>query len=152
MTDINHPPGGVKPRTYQAWRFVHPHLDAPSAGRPGLRLTPRGGVEMVGEDEAVRQAVLLALSTRPGERLMRPAYGCPLHQLIFSPNDDTTAAIAIHYVRTSLERWEPRIEILSIDAQRDPNQPGLLEILIEYQVRSTQTTEQIQLDLDLNGG
>ena len=41
---------------------------------------------------------------------MRPGYGCHLFRLAFAPNDDTTAGLAIHYVRQALERWEPRIE------------------------------------------
>ena len=106
---------------------------------------------MVTEDEAVRQAVLLLISTRPGERLMRPDYGCDIFQLAFSPNDDTTAAIAIHYVRQALLRWEPRIDIVSLDSRRDPANPTLLIITLEYQVRATKTNEQIELALDLSG-
>ncbi len=93
---------------YRAWRFLHPDLDV-SEERAGLRVAPTGAVEMVDEHAAVRQAVLLLLSTQPGERVMRPEYGCELHRLTFSPNDDTTAGLAIHYVRRALERWEPRI-------------------------------------------
>ena len=50
---------------------------------------------------------------------MRPDYGCELHRLVFSPNDDTTAGLAIHYVRRALERWEPRVEVLSRRRHRD---------------------------------
>ena len=53
---------------------------------------------------AVRQSILMLLSTRPGERVMPPDYGCPIHRLVFSPNDATTAGLAIHYVRHSLLR------------------------------------------------
>ena len=70
-------------------------------------------------EASVRQAILLLLSTRPGERVMRPTYGCDLHRLVFSPNDDTTAGLAIHYVRQALERWEPRIEVIRLDAGRE---------------------------------
>ncbi|MCA9948324.1 MAG: GPW/gp25 family protein [Anaerolineales bacterium] len=133
---------------YTAWRFNHPDLDP---GHSGLNLTPRQSIAMVTEDEAVRQAVLLLISTRPGERLMRPDYGCDIFQLVFSPNDDTTAAIAIHYVRQALLRWEPRIDIVSLDSRRDPANPTLLIITLEYQVRATKTNEQIELALDLSG-
>src|SRR5690606_2064990 len=56
---------------YNAWRFGHPDLG--SADEVGLRLGPAGGVEMVAGDASVRQAILLLLSTMPGERVMRPA-------------------------------------------------------------------------------
>ena len=57
---------------------------------------------------------------------MRPDYGCDIHRLIFSPNDDTTAGLAIYYVQRALDRWEPRVEVLQPDARRDPEDPGRL--------------------------
>src|SRR5215210_6257498 len=124
-------------RTNRAWRFLHPDFDIPEQ-KAGLCIAPTGSIEMVEEEAAVRQAILLLLSTRPGERVMRPDYGCDLHGLIFSPNDNTTAGLAIHYVRQALDRWEPRIQILHLDA--DPNQldPGRLDISLEYRLRATQ--------------
>lgn len=133
---------------YRAWRFGHPDLDR---GRSGLRLTPRLTIDMVSEDDSVRQAVLLLLSTRSGERVMRPEYGCDIHQLVFSPNDDTTAAIAIHYVRRALTRWEPRLDILALDANRDPENPNYLIISLEYQVRTTKSIERLDISLSLTG-
>ena len=106
---------------------------------------------MVAGNDSVRQAVLLLLSTRPGERVMRPDYGCNIHQLVFSPNDDTTAAIAIYHVRRALLQWEPRIDIRKLDAHRDPEEPAALLITLEYQVRTTQAVEQIELSLNLTG-
>jgi len=103
---------------YRAWRFVHPDVvldDGASSG--GLQVTPRGRIEMVEGDESIRQSLLLLLSTSPGERVMRPDYGCSLRHLVFGPNDDTTAGLAIHYVRRAVERWEPRVEVLTVDAR-----------------------------------
>jgi len=97
----------------------------------GLRLSTTGGVATVQEEAAVRQAVLLLLSTVPGERVMRPDYGCELHRLVFAPNDDTTAGLAIHYVRRALVRWEPRIDILHLDANRSPEDDYRLDISLE---------------------
>ncbi|MCB0108634.1 MAG: GPW/gp25 family protein [Caldilineaceae bacterium] len=134
----------------RAWRFGHPDLDR-SAGQVGLTLSPRNTIQMVEEEAAIRQAVLLLLSTRPGERVMRPDYGCAIHTLAFSPNDDTTAALAIHYVRRALLRWEPRIEIRSLDANQHPDAPNTLQIVLTYQVRTTQSLEEILLDLELSG-
>ena len=134
----------------RGWRFGHPDLDR-STGRLGLTLSPQNTIEMARGDAVVRQAVLLLLSTHPGERVMRPDYGCDIQSLLFSPNDDTTAALAIHYIRQALLRWEPRIDILTIDADQHPDSPSTLRILLAYQVRSTQEIEQIMLDFDLSG-
>ncbi len=136
---------------YRGWRFAYPVLDVPEP-EAGLQISPRGGISAVEGNAAVRQAILLLLSTRPGERVMRPDYGCELYRLIFSPNDDTTAGLAIHYVRRALERWEPRIDILRLDANRSPASPERLDILLVYQVRHTQTRDELQLSLRLSGG
>jgi hypothetical protein len=135
---------------YRAFRFVHPDLDQ-AEGPGGLRLSRQGGVEMSQDHAAVRQAVLLLLSTRPGERVMRPAYGCELHRLVFSPNDDTTAGLARHYVLRALHLWEPRVEVLSVDATRNPDDPGRLDVSLEYRVRATRQRDRLTLPLSLTG-
>ena len=135
---------------YRAWRFVHPDLDA-EGGRGGLRLDSRGHIEMVEGADSVRQAVLLLLSTVPGERAMRPTYGCDLYRLAFSPNDATTAGLAIHYVRRALERWEPRVRIMDLDANQHAERPELLEIVLVYRVRVTERVERLELSLNLLG-
>lgn len=135
---------------FRAWRFDHPDLDPTEEG--GLRIAPTGRIAMVQEDASVRQAILLLLSTRPGERVMRPAYGCDLASLLFSPNDDTTAGLAIHYVRRALQLWEPRIDVLWLDAGRNPERPERLDITLEYRVRATRANDRVTFQVDLTGG
>jgi uncharacterized protein len=135
---------------YRAWRFLHPDLEAPE-GDAGLRLSPLGGIDMVDEHAAVRQAILLLLSTIPGERVMRPDYGCDLYKLVFSPNDDTTAGLAIHYVRQALDCWEPRIQVLHLDAGRNEADPGRLDIVLEYRLRTTRRNESMMFSMSLLG-
>lgn len=134
---------------YRAWRFLHPDLDV-GAPRPGLQISNRGRVETVDGHASVRQAILLLLSTRPGERVMRPDYGCHLSRLVFSPNDDTTAGLAMHYVRQALARWEPRIEILRLDAGRSPHDPARMDIVLEYRVRASARSERLLFPLYLS--
>ncbi|GHF45140.1 hypothetical protein HNQ07_002222 [Deinococcus metalli] len=137
----------------QGWRFVHPDLDATEAAAdgPGLRLTPGGGVQLASGAALVRQSLLLLISTRPGERVMRPTYGCHLSRLMFAPNDDTTAGLAIHYVRQAIERWEPRVQILHLDAGRDPDVPELLRLTLRYRVRAILHEDHLQVRLNLAG-
>jgi phage baseplate assembly protein W len=158
---------------YRGWRFVLPDLDV--AGAPtGLQISQTGAVAMVEDDDAIRQALLLLVTTRPGERIMRPEYGCELHRLVFAPNDDTTAGLAIHYVRRAVERWEPRVEILGIDASRrrrnpapggpsgsegddeqraregtGPDEDGLLDVVLDYRVRATRRTGRLVIPIAL---
>jgi hypothetical protein len=133
---------------YRAWRFAHPDLDP---GAPGLSTEHHGRIELIEDDQCVRQALLLLLSTRPGERVMRPDYGCELHRLVFSPNDGTTAGLAIHYVRRAVTRWEPRVEILGIDAVAEPEDVSRLNVILHYRVRATQRTDSLEHPVLLSG-
>lgn len=135
---------------YRAWQFDHPDFDV-TGEETGLRLTARRAIAMVEDDLAVRQSILLLLSTIPGERVMRPDYGCALNQLIFSPNDDTTAGLAQHFVRQAIERWEPRAEILELEAEPSETAPEVLEIRLEYRVRSTRRVETLVVPVSLAG-
>lgn len=149
--------------SWRGVRFLIPGFDVPepslaaphgesSAELGGLALSPRGGLEMVSDRAAVRQALLLLLLTRPGERVLRPTYGCALHRLLFWPNDDTTAGLAIHYVRQAVERWEPRVDRLRVDAQRSPDDPSRLDVMLEYRVRSTGDEDRLSVQVNLGGG
>ena len=138
----------MNPRRYRAWAFVHPDFAAQAAGS-GLELSDTGGIAMVDEDASIRQAILLLLTTAPGERVMRPDYGCALHRLLFSPNDDTTAGLAKHFVQKALDQWEPRIEILHLDADASPQAPEQLLIQLEYRVHATQAIQRLGLTLHL---
>ncbi len=132
----------------RAMRFIHPDLDR---GTMGMRFALSGGVELVSGDQNIRQALLLLLTTIPGERVMRPDYGCDLFRLIFSPNDATTAGLAIYYVRRAIERYEPRIDIMTLDAEPDDQIPNQLNILLVYRVRETLRTGTLVLPVNLEG-
>ncbi len=138
------------------WRFAGLALGGSGAGPV---VTPSGGIAMVTDDAAIRQSLMILLSTIPGERVMRPDYGCPLHRLVFDPNDDTTAGLAIHYVRAAVLRFEKRIDILRLDAGRIPpgetarsSEDHTLFVRLDYRVRASRRDGRIDLALDLAGG
>jgi Bacteriophage baseplate protein W len=141
----------VSPQT-RGWRFRVPAYDAPEDAPIGLVVDPAGGIDTVSDDEAIRQSLLLLISTRPGERVMRPEYGCDLYRLVFSPNDDTTAGLAIHFVRQAVERWEPRVEVIRVDANRDPDEETRLAIVLDYRVRATLRADTLVVGVDLQEG
>lgn len=134
---------------YRTFAFQHP--DIPSPRGTGLLLRAAGGIATVELGESLRQAIFLLLTTVPGERVMRPDYGCDLHQLVFSPNDETTAGLAIHYVRRAVEQFEPRAEIVRVDASANPDDPGRLDVTLDYRVRATQQDGQLAVSLNLQG-
>jgi phage baseplate assembly protein W len=135
---------------YRAFRFTHPDF---ARGREpaGYDVGPDGAVDMVEGDESVRQAILILLTTRPGERVMRPDYGCELDRLAFWPNDDSTAGLAIHFVQQALQRWEPRVDVVALDAQRDPENAERLVVLLEYRVRATQRVDELTVSMSTVG-
>ena len=129
--------------------FRHPDLFRDQPG--GIHLSNRGGVDMLAGDALIRQTIHLLLSTRRGERVMRPEFGCELDRLLFLPNDGTTAGLAIHYVRQAIRRWEPRIEILRLDAFPDPSDPTRLEISLEYRVSDSGSEDALSVSMSLSG-
>jgi uncharacterized protein len=137
------------PPVWTAWRFGHPDLDDDLRG---LSVGTDGRIELVRDADAIRQALMLLLSTRPGERIMRPDYGCDLGRLIFWPNDDTTAGLAIHYVRRAVERFEPRVVILAIDAGPVPDAADQLEVILDYRPRLGGPADRIVAAVPLQGG
>jgi phage baseplate assembly protein W len=105
---------------------------------------------MIDEEGSIRQAILCILSTATGERVMRPEYGCDLDRLMFMQSDETLLGLAIHLVRKALERWEPRIEIEKLDAEFNKNEPGRLDILLDYRVRSTASADSLMVPINLS--
>jgi len=88
-------------------------------------------------EESVQESIWIILSTAPGERLMHPEFGCNIHELVFAPNNASTAGLAKFYVEDALARWEPRMDLDKVDVQADLGNPALLLVSISYRVRST---------------
>jgi len=81
--------------------------------------------------------------------VMRPDYGCDLFKLVFSPSDNTTAGLAQHYVQEALMRWEPRIELLQLDANVNGDHPSRLDIQLQYRLRVSRQWDQAQFAFNL---
>jgi phage baseplate assembly protein W len=91
-----------------------------------------GGVSSSTFEENVRQSIFVILGTAPGERLNRPEFGCQIHDLMFAPNNDLTAARAEIYCEEALYKFEPRIQKTSCRAAPNTDEPNRLDIRIEY--------------------
>ncbi|ACU36868.1 GPW/gp25 family protein [Actinosynnema mirum] len=102
-----------------------------------LGVDARGGIGMVEREQEIQEAVRLILGTAPGERPMRPEFGCGIHDLVFASADGATAGDISREVRTALERWEPRIEVTDVVVAFDAVDTGTLYIDVRYLVRST---------------
>jgi hypothetical protein len=91
-----------------------------------------GGVSSSALEENVRQSLFIILGTAPGERLMRPDFGCRIHDLMFAPNNDITAARAEVYCEEAIYKYEPRVAKVACRASANPDQPNRLDVRIEY--------------------
>jgi hypothetical protein len=81
--------------------------------------------------EKVRQAILIVLETEPGERLMRPAFGCGLRRFLMKPNTTATHALIQREVARALAAWEPRIRLESVTVTAGED-PALVLVDIAY--------------------
>ncbi|RIK40423.1 MAG: phage baseplate protein [Chloroflexi bacterium] len=97
----------------------------------------RGRVALARQENDIEQAIRLILLTPRGQRIMRPEFGCRIHELIFHPNDAATAGLAAYYVEEALGMWEPRIDVDSVHARADPLNNGRMLIDVHYTVRAT---------------
>jgi phage baseplate assembly protein W len=89
------------------------------------------------ERNELDQAIHIILSTSPGERVMRPTFGCRLQDLIFAPNNSLTGARARRYVEEALGMWEPRIRVIQVNVRQDSDEGNSLIIEIRYEVKAT---------------
>ena len=88
-------------------------------------------------EDSIHQAIWIILSTAKGERVMRPDFGCGIHELVFANNDASTIGIAKFEVEESLRHWEPRIEVLNIEVAASGKNGEELHIYVSYRVRTT---------------
>ncbi len=102
-----------------------------------IGLDGQGNVARVDREAAVRQSIWTILATAPGERVMRPTFGCGLADMVFSPNTALTHGLAASHVRQALVEFEPRVEVMDVTVTADPADSRRLLIEIDYEVRST---------------
>ena len=103
-----------------------------------VELDPRTGLVARAEHEDdIRQSILIILETAPGERVMRPNFGCGIHDLAFTHLDSTTLQQIRSTVSEALRRCEARIDVLNVNVDDAATSQGQLLIQLEYRVRKT---------------
>ncbi|MCA9926560.1 MAG: GPW/gp25 family protein [Anaerolineales bacterium] len=101
------------------------------------QIGPQGGVALSSEFNEIEQAMKIILLTSPGQRVMRPTFGCRIHELVFAPNNHTTATQAMRFVEDALAMWEPRIIVNNVHVYPDPDRANRLMIDVQYQLKAT---------------
>jgi hypothetical protein len=99
-----------------------------------LRVTAHGRLATARAEAKIEQAVWLILATATGERVMRPTYGCGIHDVLFDPNNIAAQARLADHVRRALTDQEPRIAVLDITVDTSPADPSAALIRVDYRI------------------
>jgi uncharacterized protein len=99
--------------------------------------TASGRIAMSEDVQDIKEAIRIILETAPGERLMRPDFGCGIHELVFSTISRATVGLFESRVREGILKWEPRVEIVQLDISTRDAEKGRLEIQLTCRVRDT---------------
>jgi phage baseplate assembly protein W len=102
-----------------------------------LGVNTDGGIRMTRGSEDLDASMRVILSTAPGERLMRPQFGCRIWDLLFEPVNFNTLGQMAEAAGDALAQWEPRVDVLGIDCVPDVRDQFLVNIEITYKVRAT---------------
>ena len=100
-----------------------------------LTVDERGGIALARGEDEIEQAIRIILSTAPGERPMRPEFGCAVHDYVFDGIDPTTLGQIEDAIRVALDRWEPRVTLE--DVAFDGPHGGRLDIELTYRLNPT---------------
>jgi phage baseplate assembly protein W len=103
------------------------------------RQAEQTGIVMVAEDEDIRESLVILLSTRPGERVMQPGYGCGLHSMVFETVNESTVTEIRDLIERAILFYEPRINLEAIEVEMENAFEGRLDIRIDYTIRQTNT-------------
>lgn len=97
----------------------------------------KGDISLSKGQLSIEDSIKIILGTAKGERVMRPEFGCDIHEHVFDSINETTITLVKTAVREALIKWEPRIDVTSVTAHRDRDNHSKLVIDIRYLVRST---------------
>lgn len=108
-----------------------------------LQVNAQGAIASSRYEQSIEESIYMILSTAKGERVMMPEFGCGIHDIVFSPNNPAVVTMIVDATRRALVSSEPRIDVLTVDAETSEAEPNLLIIRINYRVRANNTIENL---------
>ena len=118
-------------------------VDSQAGKKTGWRLAP------CTYEEHIRQSLRTLLLTARGERFMHPEFGSGLSAYLFESIDATTVSLIKREVRSTVERYEPRVELTDVAVDHNAQDPAVLRVAVYYRIKSTGVSD--QLSIDVNG-
>ncbi len=130
-------------------------MDEVSGSRRGIAFPPRidvyGRLACSEGPENVRESIRIILLTNRRERVKLPTFGAGLSDYLFEPNTASTRRQIQDSISRSLERWEPRIEVLSIAVDADPHDPHAVIATVHYRALGSALQDSLSMQLTLTG-
>lgn len=102
-----------------------------------MQVDHTGSIRLTDGPDDLDRSMAVVLSTAPGERVMRPQFGCRIWDLLFEPVTANLLGLMAEAVRDALAQWEPRVEVEHVDPVPDRNDPSLVVISVTYRVKAT---------------
>ncbi len=102
-----------------------------------MRVDHKGGIALVGGPEAIERSIRTIVSTAPGERAMRPQFGCRIWDQLFAPMNANTLGLMAQAVRDAVGQWEPRVRLDDVSVDPDPAEDGRVLVSVVYRLRAT---------------
>lgn len=107
------------------------------------RFARDGRTGMAEGEQDIRESLTILLSTRQGERVMHPLFGCNLHALVFEHVNQTVVTEIRQTILRAIARCEPRVEVERVSVLPGPDANGVLPIEIAYRIRATNTVDNL---------
>ena len=102
-----------------------------------LRVDQSGSIALGAGADDIDASIRMAIITAPGERVMRPQFGCRIWDLLFEPINANTLGLMAEAVRDTVSQWEPRVDLEDLEVEPDPDRPAQVMIKMRYRVRAT---------------
>ncbi len=111
-----------------------------------------GRLAQVGDAAVVAQALRMLLRTAPGERVMRPEYGCDLRRYLFAPNTVATRRLIAEEITRAISAFENRVQLTSVDVTANEVEPAAVDIFVRYTLVRTGQPQTLADRFRLEGG
>jgi phage baseplate assembly protein W len=96
-----------------------------------------GSIKLTASSDDIERSMQIVLITAPGERVMRPQFGCRIWDLLFEPVTPNLLGLIAEAVRQAIAQWEPRVDVEAVEPMPDPDDSALVRVHIVYRVRAT---------------
>lgn len=111
-----------------------------------------GDIQTTANVETVEESIRLIIATSKGERVMRPEFGCGIHDHVFDAIDANTRSLVETSVEEALREFEPRIEVEEVSTSTEDLSEGVLLVEISYRIRDSNARHNMVYPFYLSGG